>query len=135
MRTARVLAAVLLLGGSSVLFGQGSAVEQLEAVFKDMLGHVNQITGALRTVKDEETAAAAHPKLKKAAAGLQEVQKRSAALQKVPKDERDRLTRKYGDEVRAAFINMTKEVARVRDVPGGKEALDELTTPPPKQEK
>jgi hypothetical protein len=137
MRTARVLGAALLLGAGAALCGgqEVNQVAELEAVFKEMIAQVNRITEALRSVKDEETAEAARPILKKSAAGLKEVEKRSAALQKIPKVERDRVSRKYGDEVRSAVTRLTREVARVRDVPGGRDALEELTTPPAKLEK
>jgi hypothetical protein len=66
---------------------------------------------------------------------LQEIDARAKTLKKVPRQERDRLAAKYGPPLQASLQQLTKEVMRVRGVPGGKDVLAELSLPKEPKEK
>ena len=63
--TRAIGAAILLLTGAAALGQEGGSPH--EAVVKEMLGIMERMTAALAGVKDDATAEAARPELKKAA--------------------------------------------------------------------
>src|SRR4051812_44174818 len=100
--------------------GDGS---RFEDIVKQMLGTMENLTSTLSTVRDEETAKAAIPELRKAAGLWATVKKKAEALPPPPKEEKDRLAKLYKTKLEEAQKKLFGEVQRVQAVPGGRAAL------------
>jgi hypothetical protein len=114
-----VLAALALLGA-----GEASPHEK---VIQQMIGSAESIAATLKTIIDEDAATAARPELRKAAAIWTEARKRAETLQPPEKDEKVRLEKLYKPKLKEALEKMFPEVRRVENIPGGKEALKEIS--------
>ncbi len=97
-----------------------------EEVVKDMLGTFEGILKVLGTVQDEPSANAARPELKKAALRLQDLRKRAAELKQPTKEEKQRLEKAYQGKMDDALKKLRSETIRVRAIPGGAEAVQEI---------
>lgn len=114
-----LLAALALVGA-----GEGSPHEK---VIQQMIGSAESIGVTLKTIIDEDTAAASKPELRKAAATFTEARSRGEKLQPPEKDEKVRLEKLYLPKLKEALQKMFSEVRRVENIPGGKEALKEIS--------
>ncbi len=114
-----LLAAFVLLGA-----GEGSPHEK---VIQQMIASAESIAVTLKTIIDEDTAAASRPPLRKAAASWTEARAKAEKLQPPEKDEKVRLEKFYKPKLEEALKKMFNEVRRVENIPGGKEALKEIT--------
>ncbi len=113
------LAAFALLGA-----GDGSPHEK---VIQQMIGSAESIGVTLKTIIDEDTATASKPDLRKAAATFTEARAKAEKLQPPEKDEKARLEKLYKPKLKEALEKMFTEVRRVENIPGGKEALKEIS--------
>jgi hypothetical protein len=104
-----------------------------EKILKDMLGTVDDITKTLTTIKDEESADAARPDLRKAADKLKALRKQADGLKQPEKDEKDRLELLYRTRFDVALKKLRSESNRVKAVPGGDEAVKEIAVVRKKQ--
>jgi hypothetical protein len=114
-----LLAALALLGA-----GEGSPHEK---VIQEMIGSAESIGVTLKTIIDEDSAAAAKPNLRKAADTFTAARSRAEKLQPPEKDEKARLEKLYKPKLKEALEKMFTEVRRVENIPGGKEALKEIS--------
>jgi hypothetical protein len=122
MKRARGLClAVLLLCGP-----RGQAADTFEAVARDMVATVKQVIGELEKIKNEDTARAARPSLKKLGAQLADLKQRADKLGKPSEKEDEKLKKKYEKELKGLMQKMQNESIRVGRVKGGPEALKEL---------
>jgi hypothetical protein len=122
MKTAMGLALVVgLVSGPAV-----RAADSWEKVLNDRIAFLKETTEILKTVKDKKTAKAARPKLKKMGKKYAELARRSQKLTKPSQEEGRALQKKYQKKITAATAALKKETGRVKEVPGGKEALAEL---------
>jgi hypothetical protein len=120
----------------ALAFGQDNepAAGPHEAVVQEMLSVLEQITEALKTVQDKDTAAAAQMVLQKVAAQWQQVRKKADALRPPSKEEREKLEG-YAKKFTVAQKQLFAQMSRVISVEGGREALREVRavlTPPDK---
>jgi len=97
-----------------------------EAVIKELLANVDKIAGVLATVKDEETAKSAIPDLRKRAKEWDVIRKKAEALPPPSAEERDKLAKKFLPDVEATRKKLFAEVGRVKQLPGGRAALQEI---------
>jgi len=97
-----------------------------EAILKNMLTTLGDINKTLKDVKDEETATAARPVLRDAAKKLLALRKQADTLKQPEKQERDRLETEYRAKLEEALKEMRNQSVRVKALPGGFEAVQEL---------
>jgi hypothetical protein len=114
-----LLVAVGFAGGT-----QGSPYEQ---ALQQVVDSFDKIGLSLKTIVNEESAAAAKPDLRKSAASFVEARTKAAKLQPPEKDEKVRLEKLYKPKLDAAMKKMFTEVRRVEAIPGGKDALKEIS--------
>jgi hypothetical protein len=122
---ARLTGFVLLLASTGlVAAAQGSPYEQ---TLKQAIESFDKIAVTLKTIMDEETAAAAKPNLKKAATAFLEARARAAKLQPPEKDEKARLEKEFKAKLEESMRKVFTEVRRVEAIPGGRDALKEIS--------
>jgi hypothetical protein len=114
-----VFVAVGLIGGA-----QGSPYEK---ALQQVVESFDKIGVTLKTIVDEESAAAAKPDLRKSAASFLEARTKAAKMQPPEKDEKVRLEKLYKPKLDASMKKMFSEVRRVEPIPGGKDALKEIS--------
>jgi hypothetical protein len=106
---------------------RGGEKTSFEDVVKQMLETMDSLTTTLATIRDEETARAAHPELRKTAGKWQVIKKKAEGLPPPSKEEKDRLSTQYKTKLEEAQKKMFGEVGRVGAIPGGREALLEIS--------
>jgi hypothetical protein len=127
MRPAVVFGASLLaIAGFVALSGGGESATKFEEVVKEMLATLDKMSVALSAIKDAESAKAARPELKNSVARWQVLRKKAENMKLPSKEEKDRLEKEYRGKIVSAHKKLLGEIGRVRDVPGGKEALQEM---------
>jgi hypothetical protein len=136
MRKAWQSAAILAIGlftaaalGGPASGGQASSggeAASFEAVLKDMIATMDKLSATLSGVKDEATAKAARPELQKNAEHFVAVRKKSETVRPPTKEEKERLEKEYRPKLFESQKKLFGEIARVRTIPGGKDALQEL---------
>ena len=118
----------LLMAVATFVWGQdaGSDATPIDIV-KETLEIMEKLTTQLAAIKDEETAKASRADLKKSAARWIQMRKRAEKM-KPPssKEEKDRLEKEFKGKSIAATKKLFSEIARVKDVPGGLDALKEI---------
>ena len=98
----------------------------LADIVKEVLATMDKMTSQLSTIKDEPSAEAARPELRKSAAVWSELHTKAQNAKPPSKDERDRLQKEYREKLMEANKKLLAEIARVKGVPGGRKALDEV---------
>ena len=122
IRRAGSLGVVLI---TLALFAAGGGSPH-EKIMQEMLGALHAIGTSLKTITDEDTAAAAKPALKKANDAFVDARTRAAKLPAPEKDEKVRLEKAYKPKFEESMKKMNVERTRVEFVPGGKDALKEI---------
>ena len=114
-----------------VLVGVGFAVGAQDSPYEQALQQVvesfDKIGVTLKTIVDEESAAAAKPDLRKSAASFLEARAKAAKMPPPEKVEKVRLEKLYKPKLEAAMKKMFTEARRVEAIPGGKDALKEIS--------
>jgi hypothetical protein len=108
---------------------------QFEDVIKQMLDTMGSLTKTLATVTDEETAKNSQPELRKAAGKWHLIKKKADGLPPPSKEEKDRLAKEYKPKLEEAQKKLFGEVARVSVIPGGRQALLEISSVLEKKDK
>jgi hypothetical protein len=114
----------------SILLSSGKAgggESKLGEIIAEALATLDRITVSLATVKDEPTAKAAVPDLRKAAARWNEIRDRAEKEKPPSRDEQDRLKKRYTEKLQAADKKLKAEIARVKQLPGAEVALKEIS--------
>jgi hypothetical protein len=99
---------------------------KLADIVKEVLDTLDKITTTLATVKDEPTAKAAVPDLRKGVARFKELRTLADKAKPPSTEEKDRLKKEYKERLEKATAKAFAEIARVKKVPGGSEALKEI---------
>lgn len=115
--------AIVLVAYAIVAAGEGTPHEK---IMQEMIGALDTIGTSLKTVTDEETAAAAKPGLRKANDAFVDARTRGAKLPAPEPEEKRRLEKQYKPKFEEAIKKMNTEITRVELVPGGKDALKEI---------
>ena len=126
MRPQACLGTLLLATAGFVFAAAPSGESSYETLVKDMLGTLEQITKVLSTIDNQVSAEAARPELKKAATKMLELRKQSDELKQPDKEAKDRLAKEYAPKFETAVKKLQMQSARVKDIPGGEAALEEL---------
>jgi hypothetical protein len=100
---------------------------QFEDVIKQMLGTMDKLTKTLTTITDEDTAKSARPELRKAAGTWHLITKKAEGMPPPSKEEKDRLAKQYKPKLEEATKKLFGEVDRVKSIPGGRQALLEIS--------
>lgn len=100
---------------------------RFEGVLKDLLGTLDMLSATLGGIRDQDTAKAAQPELRKSAVRWQALMKKAEDVAPPTKEERERLEKQYAQKLEEARKKLLGEVERVRSVPGGNEALKEIS--------
>jgi len=124
MRAAGALV-LLLAGGVAMAAAQESRHEE---VIKQTLALLERANTTLATIQDRDTAAAARPELRKVAADWQELQKKAREVPPPERAEKDRLTKEYKQKLVEAERKLRGETIRLESIPGGRAALQEITS-------
>jgi hypothetical protein len=117
---------LLLASGILVLGQEASSDARLSDVIKEILGTMDKLTSHLEGIKDEDTAKASRAELKKVAAQWIETRKKAEKVKPPSKEEKERLEKEYKEKLQTAQKKLLAEIARVKGVPGGPEALKEI---------
>jgi len=115
---------VLLVLGSAALAGDDAM--QREELVKSMLTTMDKMTKTLSGIRDEDSARAAKDNLKKSVEEWHVLRKKADAVPPPSKAEAEQLAKKYRDKMAAAQKQLVGQIARVQQVPGGREALADL---------
>lgn len=118
-------------GGLAFLLLAAIAAAQEESPYEKtiqkMIGSLDEIATTLKTIIDEDSAGAAKPDLRKSAAVWIETRAKAAKLQPPEKEEKLRLEKLYKPKLEESMRKMFLEVRRVENIPGGKDALKEIS--------
>jgi len=114
-----VFVAFALLGA-----GNGSPYEK---ALLQMIGSLDSIGTKLKTIIDEDSALAAKPALRKAADTWVDGRTKAEKLEPPERDEKTRLEKLYKPKLEDALRKMFTEIRRVENIPGGKDALKEIS--------
>jgi hypothetical protein len=106
----------------------GDEKTQFEDVIKQVLDTMDSLKTTLATIQDEETAKSAQPGLRKAAGKWQLIKKKAEGLPPPSKEEKDRLAKQYKTKLEEAQKKLFGEVGRVSAIPGGRDALLEISS-------
>ena len=120
---------LMLVGALGLLWasrGRAAETAAYEEVVKGIISALKEGADTLATIKDKDTAKAAAPKLRKVAESLRGLKKKADQLGNPSEDQKAELEKKYKKDMETAQTSFRKEVVRVRNVPGGKEALQEM---------
>ena len=112
--------------GESITFkrkGGAGKVGKYEAVIKGMVGQLNELADALGSVKDKDTAKTAAGTIDKICDRLSELGKEAQTLTKLPKDEDDKLMKKYQPELLKATKRIQGVAFRAGQNSGGEPAF------------
>ena len=135
MKPSLGIGALLVAMSAGVGLQAAAGETNYEKIVKGMLAKVEDITKILTTVRDADSAKAAQPQLKEAAAKMVELRKQADDVDQPGKEEKDRLAKEYAPKMEAAVKKLRTETVRVRGVPGGDEALAELKVLEEKKDK
>jgi hypothetical protein len=117
---------ILVLGGWVVSVPVHAGELKLGDIVKEVLETLDKITTSLTTVKDEATAKAAVPDLRKGVARFKELRDMAGKAKPPSTEEKNRLKKEYKEKLEKATAKAFAEIARVKKVPGGAEALKEI---------
>lgn len=123
MRTTWTISALLVVA-SLAACAQDSPYE---TALKQVLDSFDKIGAKLKTIEDADTAAAAKPDLRKAADQFVEARTKAAKLPQPEKAEKVRLEKIYRPKIDESMKKLLIEARRVEQIPGGKEALKEIS--------
>jgi hypothetical protein len=116
---------IVLLALGILRAGEESPHEQ---VIQKTLSTLNLINEELTKIMDEESALAAKPELTKAAKTWSETQAKAKKLQPPDRDEKVRLEKLYKPKLDETMKKLLTQKVRVEAIPGGKEALKEISS-------
>ena len=116
--------AILVFALGVAAAGEGSPYEK---AIQKMIGSLDEIAVTLKTIIDEDTAGAAKPDLRKSATVWMDTRAKAEKLQPPGREEKVRLEKLYKPKLEESMRKMFSEVRRVENIPGGKEALKEIS--------
>src|ERR1043165_1128829 len=108
-------------------FGMAGEEPTHEQVIQKMIGSLNEISKILKSIEPEDTAKKARSELRKAATNWIEARAKAAKMQPPERQEKERLAKIYKPKIDEALKKLFVEMGRVEVIPGGKEALKEIS--------
>jgi hypothetical protein len=118
----------VLAGGFALalVFAVSGCGDSHEAVLKDTIKTMDEITEVCESIKDESSAKAAKPKLEKLAEKMKDIKKRADKLGDPKGDKKEALEKKYKDDLLKSALKMAVAIQKASTVPGGKDAIKPL---------
>ncbi len=124
-----------VLVGSNLLFvtvlmsvhGQAKVVG-FEDVIKEMLAIMQDMTTTLETVTDQVSAGTAKPVLRKVAKRFVDIRRQARKMKPPTPEEKQILEKAYKAKLQSAQLKLFGQIARVKRIEGGQQALEELKT-------
>jgi hypothetical protein len=107
-----------------MLQGCGSSATH-DSVARDGIAVMKDFTETLKTIKDEETAKSAAPKMKQLGEKMKTLQQQKESLPKISAEEEKKITEKYTADGLGAAMSLMAEAERVNKIPGAKAVLDD----------
>lgn len=95
-------------------------------VIKRMLATLDKITTTLASINNQESADAAKPELHKSGKEWLAVRAQAEKLPPPSRQQKHRLEKEFKGKLEAAQKKLAGEVIRVKNIPGGSEALKEI---------
>jgi hypothetical protein len=120
------LSALMLAGGASAQEADKDKLSPQAALVQQMLDVMDKLTTSLATVKDQQSADAARPELRKLAKEWTALRDKAEKVPPPAREEKDRLEKDFKTKLEGAQRKLSGEVARVQAVPGGRAALEEI---------
>lgn len=123
----------LLVGTVVLLLGQQARAAELkeyDAAIGELIDALKEGAKILKDIRDQDSAEAAKPQLKKLGDRFRDLAKKFKQLGPPTKDQDEELKKNHRKEIQAAQTEFRKQRDRVEKVPGGKEALKELERKP-----
>jgi hypothetical protein len=118
------LAALFLVGGAQEPEKDKSSPQA--AVVVQMLEVMDKLTASLATVKDQETAEAARPELRKLTKEWTALRDKAEKVPPPAPMEKERLEKEFKPKLEAAQRKLSGEVGRLRLIPAARPALEEI---------
>jgi hypothetical protein len=100
--------------------------DSLDAVLGEEVRAMNDMADVLATVQDQASAQRTQAQLKAFGPRVRQLRKRESAFASLSPVQQQALKQKYEAENQAAVLRLSIQVQRVRNVPGGREVLQEL---------
>ena len=122
----RVCALAIVFFSLCLSFVGGQEVSPYEKALVKVVDSFDKISTSLKTIVDENSAAAAKPDLRKAADQFLEARATATKLDPPEKAEKVRIEKLYRPKVDDAMKKMFIEAVRVNAIPGGRDALKEI---------
>jgi hypothetical protein len=122
LATATMVGVIALVGGAH----RQDKTATHDDVVKQMLGVLDKLSKSLTAINSQASADAARPELKKLAKEWMQTRQAAEKLPPPSREDKDRLEKEYKGKLEAAQKKLYGEVVRVRMVPGGPEALQEI---------
>lgn len=121
-----------VVGVMTLTLALGAKVEaggaaRFEQVLKDLGATMEKLTSTLAGIRDQDSAKSAQPELRKVAGHWQALMKKADDVAPPNKEEKERLEKEHRPKLEEARKKLFVEVQRVREVPGGREALKEIS--------
>ena len=110
----------------AALLVAGCASDDAESMVKQTIAALDETAQVMATVKDEESAKAAVPRLKALAERRRKIEEKMTAVKTPPPAEQAELQKKYAQPLSAATTRLMQEAMRVSNVPGGRAAIDAM---------
>jgi len=123
--------AVLALIG---LAGAGGAPTH-DDIIKQMLTTLDKIATTLASITNQESADAAKPELQKSAKEWLAVRAQAEKLPPPSREQKERLDKEFKEKLEGAQKKLAGEVIRLKNIPGGPDALKEIRSVLAKQMK
>ncbi|MCI0682284.1 MAG: hypothetical protein L0Y71_09285 [Gemmataceae bacterium] len=95
-------------------------------VIKRMLATLDKITTKLASITNRESADAAKPELQKSAKDWLATRAQAEKLPPPSREQKEKLEKEFKGKLEAAQKKLAGEVIRVKNIPGGPEALQEI---------
>lgn len=122
MKTLCSCGAILVLIGVTAAGGAPTH----DDVIKQTLATLDKISTALESITTQESADAAKPVLQKSTKEWLAVRAQADKLPPPSPEQRERLDKEFKEKLVAAQKKLAGEVIRVKNIPGGPEALKEI---------
>jgi hypothetical protein len=95
-------------------------------VVLQMLEVMDKLTASLATIKDQDTAEAARPELRKLTKDWTALRDKAEKVPPPAQPEKERLQKEFKAKLEAAQRKLFGEVARLRMIPGARAVLEEI---------
>ena len=112
---------------ATLVFFTGCGSGPYADVLKDQLDAQKELTRILGTVTDEPSMAAAKQQLLKKYKAFERIREKALTLPKPSARVVKQLKEELGPQMEESIYDLQREIRRIKDLPGGKEFLDDFS--------